>query len=171
VAGAEKALEDGQTAPPISVVVSTFPKIRATSPGKNPVETRALRVFALAIVRSDGKVNERPFVAGAATWTPAANLEWAVETLREIDHIRPNDPAVQADLGEALSKLPHGRAKAFELLSGLAKKDLMGSPHAYAALAKLESDKGDAKNAEAALKKCREMTKSPRVCGAASAKA
>ena len=56
---------------------------------------------------------------------------------------RPNDPTVQADLGEALSKTEGGRAEGLKILQGLAQKDLMGSPHAYAALAKLRSQSGD----------------------------
>ena len=89
-----------------------------------------------------------------------------MQSIREIDAKRPNDPTVQADLGEALSKLPHGQAESLKILSGLAQKDLMGSPHAYAALANLKSIKGDASGAEAALKRCEEMSKAKGVCKA-----
>jgi hypothetical protein len=165
IAKAEKSLENGQNVAAAKTVLATFPRVRVATAGQNPLETRALRVFALAVVRSNGAVTERS--AGFATqdeWTPKANLEWAVQSLREIDAKRPNDPTVQADLGEALSKLPHGQGEALKLLGGLAQKDLMGSPHAYAALAKLRSDTGDTAGAEAALKRCDEMTKTPGVC-------
>jgi len=122
-------------------------------------------VFALAVVRSNGDINEKKAgVFSQSEWTPKANLEWAVQSLREIDQKRPNDPTVQADLGEALSKLPHTQAEGMKLLAGLAQKDLMGSPHAYAALAKMKSEKGDTAGAEAAIKKCEEMSKNPAVC-------
>ena len=165
IARAEKALEGGQHLVAARAVLGTFPRIRGASAGQNPLETRALRVFALAIVRSEGKVDEKKAGTGPKVeWTPAANLEWAVQSLRELDAKRPNDPTVQADLGEALSKLPHGQAEGLAILSKLAQKDLMGSPHAYAALAKMLSEQGDMAGAEAAVKRCEEMSKSPGVC-------
>lgn len=167
VARAEKSLENGQSFVAAQAVLGTFPGIRNVTVGKNPLETRALRVFALAVVRSDGAASEKKAhvaTANGLEWTPEANLEWAVQSLREIDEKRPNDPTVQADLGEALSKTRGGQAEALKLLQGLAQRDLMGSPHAYAALAKLRTDNGDAAGAEAAIKRCEEMSKTPGVC-------
>lgn len=169
IARAEKALEGGQNVVAAKAILSTFPRVRSVNAGENPLETRALRVFALAVVRSSGAVSEK--TAGApspAEWTPNANLEWAVQAIREINAKRANDPTVQADLGEALSKLAHGREEALGLLQSLAQKDLMGSPHAYAALATLRRDKGDVAGAEAATKRCEEMSRSPGVCRPAS---
>jgi len=169
IARAEKALENGQNLVAAKAVLANFPRVRSVTAGANPLETRALRVFALAVVRSNGAVNEKSAgVAGRSEWTPTANLEWAVQSIREIDAKRPNDPTVQADLGEALSKLPHGQKEAIEILQKLAEKDLMGSPHAYAALAKLRTAKGDLGGAEAAIKRCEEMSKTPGVCKPAS---
>jgi hypothetical protein len=165
IAKAEKALESGQNLVAAKAILGTFPRVRTAQPGANPLETRALRVFSLVVVRSNGATTEKS--AGFASqqdWTTNANLEWAVQSLREIDAKRPNDPTVQADLGEALSKLPHGQDEALKVLQGLAQKDLMGSPHAYAALAKIRSEKGDAAGAEAAIKRCEEMSKVPGVC-------
>jgi hypothetical protein len=165
IARAEKSLEAGHTLAAAQAVLGTFPRIRNAQVGQNPLETRALRVFALALVRSDGSADEKKaHVPTTGDWTPKANLEWAVQSLREIDHSRPNDPAVQADLGEALSKTAVGQAEALKILQGLAQKDLMGSPHAYAALAKLRTDKGDNAGAEAAIKRCEEMSKTPGIC-------
>ncbi|MBX3205471.1 MAG: hypothetical protein KF764_10405 [Labilithrix sp.] len=166
IARAEKALESGQSLAAAKAVLGQFPKVRVATAGANPLETRALRVFALAVVRSNGAVNEKTagFMKGAEDWTRTANLEWAVQSIREIDAKRPNDPTVQADLGEALSKLPHGQKESMTILQGLAQKDLMGSPHAYAALAKLRSEQGDDAGAQAAIKRCEEMSKSPGVC-------
>jgi hypothetical protein len=165
IARAEKALEAGQNLVAAKAILTTFPRIRVATAGANPLETRALRVFSLAVVRSNGAVNEKSTgVFSRDEWTPTANLEWAVQAIREIDAKRPNDPSVQADLGEALSKLAHNQAEGLKILQGLAQKDLMGSPHAYAALAKLRSESGDLAGAEAAIKRCEEMSKSPGVC-------
>jgi hypothetical protein len=165
IARAEKALESGQNVAAAKTILTTFPRVRGVTVGENPLETRAVRVFALAIVRSNGTVSEKAAaVASPVEWTPNANLEWAVQALREIDAKRPNDPTVQADLGEALSKLPNGRDEALKLLQSLAERDLMGSPHAYAALANLRREKGDTSGAEAAVKRCEEMSKTPGMC-------
>src|SRR5205823_5846550 len=53
IARAEKALEAGQNLAAAQAVLGTFPRIRNATAGANPLETRALRVFALALVRSD----------------------------------------------------------------------------------------------------------------------
>jgi hypothetical protein len=170
IARAEKALEGGQNLVASQAVLGSFPRVRNAEAGANPLETRALRVFALAIVRSDGAADEKK--AGVATtgeWTAKSNLEWAAQALREIDAKRPNDPTVQADLGEALAKLPANQTEAMKVLASLAQKDLMGSPSAYAALAKLRSEKGDLAGAEAAVKRCEEMSKTPGICKPKSA--
>lgn len=167
IARAEKSLEGGQQLAAAQAVLGTFPKIRTATAGANPLETRALRVFSLAVIRSDGAVDEKKAhfaSANGVEWTPKANLEWAVQSLREIDEKRPNDPTVQADLGEALSKTSSGQGEALKILQGLAQKDLMGSPHAYAALAKLRTQNGDSEGAEAAIKRCEEMSKTPGIC-------
>lgn len=165
VARAEKSLEAGQNVQAARTVLAAFPNVRNANAGQSAIETRALRVFALVVARSNGAVNERSAGTWTANeWTPNANLEWAIQALREIDAKRPNDPAVQADLGEALSKLSRTQGEALTLLGKLADKDLMGSPFAYAALAKLRSDKGDTTGAETAIKRCEEMSKTPGVC-------
>ncbi len=165
IARAEKALESGQALVATQAVIGAFPKVRSTAAGADALATRALRVFALALVRSDGTADERKAgIPGAQEWTRSANLDWAVQALREIDLKRPNDPSLRADLGEALAKVPPGEAEAMTILAGLEKKDLMGSPHAYAALARLREKNGDATGAQAAVKRCEEMTKAWGVC-------
>jgi hypothetical protein len=165
IARAERSLEAGQHVQAARTVLATFPNVRNATAGQNPLETRALRVFALVVARSNGSVNERSAGSWTANeWTPTSNLEWAIQSLREIDAKRPNDPAVQADLGEAMSKLARTEGEALALLGKLADKDLVGSPFAYAALAKLRTNKGDNAGAEAAIKRCEEMSKTPGVC-------
>jgi hypothetical protein len=172
IARAEKALENGQNAVAARAVLGTVPRVRSVTAGANALDTRALRVLALAVVRSNGAVTEKSLgLPNATDWTAHANLEWAAQAMREIDAKRPNDPTVQADLGEALSKLASSQDEALKLLQGLAQKDLMGSPHAYAALAALRKDRGDIAGAEAATKRCEEMSKTPAMCRIVPAKA
>lgn len=170
IARAEKALESNQNTAAAKTVLASFSNVRTITAGNNPLETRALRVFALAVVRSNGAVNERTAGPGSRNeWTPTANLEWAIQSLREIAAQRPNAPTVQADLGEALSKLPRTQDESLKILGGLAQKDLMGSPFAYAALAKIRGEKGDTAGQQAAIKRCEEMSKVPGVCKPAPA--
>lgn len=166
VAAAEKALDQNQPLVAARKIVGSFPAVRAEVAGKDPLRTRALRVLALAAVRADGNLP----LGGTQTWTRSANLEWAVQSLREIDQTRPNDPALQADLGEALERMPHTKPEAFKVLDGLAQKDLMGSPTAYAALSRLRAEKGDTNGATLAMKRCEGMAQSPAVCAARDAK-
>lgn len=160
VAAAERALEQNQPLLAARKIVAAFPQVRAEEAGRDPLGTRALRVLALAAVRADGNLA----LGGAQTWSRSANLQWALQSLREIDQKRPNDPALQADLGEALARLPHTEDEAFKVLDGLAKKDLMGSPHAYAALGRLRADRGDREGAALAVKRCEGMAQTPSVC-------
>lgn len=170
IAKAEKALESGQNVDAAKTVLATYPRIRVATAGSNPLETRALRVFALSLVRSDGTADEKKaHMPATGEWLPKSNIAWAVQALKEIDTARPNDPTVQADLGEALAKTPEGQKEAMTKLAALAEKDLMGSPHAYAALAKMKETAGDTSGAQAAIKRCEEMTKTPGVCKVAKA--
>src|SRR4051794_21979403 len=69
----EKALEGGQTPPAAQAVLGPSPRIRPATAGANPLETRALRVFALSVVRSDGSVDEKKAHVASANgvdWTP-----------------------------------------------------------------------------------------------------
>lgn len=160
VAAAERALEQNQPLLAARKIVSAFPQVRAEEAGRDPLGTRALRVLALAAVRADGNLS----LGGAQSWSRSANLQWALQSLREIDQKRPNDPALRADLGEALARFPHTQDEAFKVLDGLAKKDLMGSPHAYAALGRLRADRGDTEGAALAVKRCEGMAQTPSVC-------
>ncbi len=163
VAAAERALDGGNAVAAARQVLKTFPDLKTTEPGQEPLKTRALRVLALANVRADGALNLAGF-SGHAADERAKNLEWSVTKLSAMSKTRPNDPAMQADLGEAMSKVPGQKAEALKILGALADKDLMGSPQAYAALGRLRAEAGDTSGSVLAVKRCEEMARNPSVC-------
>jgi hypothetical protein len=126
--------------------------------------------MALASTRADGALSGGPALVSTSTWRGAddaqkrANLEWSVTTLRAMNALRKNDASLQADLGEALSKVASSQQEALQVLTKLANEDLIGSPHAFAALAKLRLAAGDANGSAEAVKKCEAMSSSPSIC-------
>jgi hypothetical protein len=76
------------------------------------------------------------------------------------------DPAMQADYGEILARIPAQAATATTMLRTLRDKDLMGSAQAYAALADLEKAAGDGAAEASARDKCKTRTKVPAICDA-----
>jgi hypothetical protein len=84
-----------------------------------------------------------------------------VSTLRTINAVRTNDPVAMADLAEALSTRTKYEAEALQILQDLADRDLVGSAHAYAVLARLHAGKGDDGASRADLDRCRIMSKQP----------
>lgn len=83
---------------------------------------------------------------------------------QEVLGTAPN-PAVLADYAEIMSRVPARAAQATMTLRALRDKDLIGSAHAYAALAALEKKAGDQAAESAAREKCKPMTKVPAICG------
>jgi hypothetical protein len=163
VAAADQRLEEERLAEAGTEVVTAFPTIRRTAVGASPLATRALRILSLAVVRGEGTLRGVPGFAGAREAERNANLDWAVGTLRSIDAARPNDPVTQADLAEALAARTRHEDESLAILADLASRDLVGSAHAYAALARLRASKGETRASRDALVRCELMTRSPAV--------
>jgi hypothetical protein len=168
VAQAEQSLSDGKLNKAAAKAVQAFPALRIVKPGSVPLADRALRILALASVRSGGGLNVGGFKAGTAG-DRASNLEWSVTALRGLNAKRANNPSYQTDLGEALSKLPAYQEEAKKILGELAAKDLLTSAEGYAALARLRAESGDAAARDEAVKRCEAMSKTPRVCAVPAA--
>jgi hypothetical protein len=164
IAKAERALQQGQFAAAALNVTQVFPAIRTAQPGADALQTRAMRVMALAVARADGAVTLGSDWRGATPAQRATNLEWAATTMRTVSAARAGDPSAQADLGEALAKIPRFQPEALKILDGLAQKDLLGSAQAYAALARLRGAAGDKPGRDAAVTKCQAMTQTPGLC-------
>jgi hypothetical protein len=135
-----------------------FPQIRSFDAKAPPLGRRAVRLYALAIVRAEGRID-----AGAG-WTPWGNYEWALETLRDLEASTPNNPARQAELAEARIALARTRADGVRAIEDLDGRDLLGSPYAYLALARARQAQGDDGGTLAAVRRCAMMSSDRRRC-------
>ena len=152
IAQAEKDLDDNRIGEAASRVRSVFPEIRALGPDAPPLALRAERIYALLLVRADGQLDKQ---LGWARW---GNLEWAIDTLAALESKRGNDARAKADLAEARTRLGRTRTQGIAVLEDLDRRDLLGSPFAYLALARARRATGDDGGATAALVRCAMMS-------------
>lgn len=161
VAAAESHLENARGAEAASMIRAQFPSIRTLGPTSPPLALRAQRIYALALVRADGRLDS------GLGWTRWANMEWAIETLSELERKKGgNDARAQADLAEARTRLSRTRAEGARVLEDLDQRDLLGSPFAYLALARARRALGDDGGASAAMRRCSMVSTEPRRCSA-----
>ncbi|HEY3667899.1 MAG TPA: hypothetical protein VGL19_17980, partial [Polyangiaceae bacterium] len=140
---------------------------------------RAERVLAVAIERSNGQLSLEQEVPseylghwlGKSRVDQDKNLAWSVHALREELTIKKDDPGIQTELGEALSKVDGGTDEARTLLESLAARDLVATPEGYKALAALRSQMGDQAGQQLAMKRCESMAPSSKVCEQGSRRA
>jgi len=111
------------------------------------------------VVRGGGSLAGVRGFSGSAD--RSASLEWAVSSLRVVNALRTNNPVAMADLAEALSTRPRYEGEALGILQDLADRDLMGSAHAYAALARLRATRGEEAVARDAIARCQAMSRQP----------
>jgi hypothetical protein len=135
-----------------------LPQIRLLDAKAPPLQRRAVRLYALAIVRSEGVID------AALGWTPWANYEWALESLRDLEASTPNNPVRQAELAEAQIALPRTRAEGVRTIESLDGRDLLGSAYAYLALARARQAEGDEGGTLAAVRRCAMMSSDRRRC-------
>lgn len=149
---AETSLKGGQARAAAVNALNAFPKLKSAPEG-DPMLSRAQRIVALAVVRTEGFLSAGEVFKASTADERRANLEWAVGILRRINVEKKNTPAVETELGEALSKLPETRGEALTVLDKLARKDLITSAQGWAALAKLRRAAGDQEGEAAAQKR------------------
>jgi hypothetical protein len=171
----EKELQEGKYLPSAARVIRMFPELRQAKLGVDPVIDRAYRILALATARAGGALaveKELP-VWTRGSWIGktekerSGNLTWAVASMRRLNEVKKDDPALQTELGEVLARADGQghQDEARDLLGKLAQKDLIASPEGYAALAMLHAKAGDTAGREAALRKCQAMAKDASTCG------
>lgn len=155
IAKAEKALDEGKLGEAASRVRVRYPSIRELGPEAPPLALRAERIYALALVRADGRLD------GQLGWARWGNLEWAVETLRALDAKK---SGTKSDLAEAYVRFSRSRQAGLDILEDLDRRDLLGSAFAYVALARGRAASHDTKGAEAAMRRCAMTTLDLRRC-------
>jgi hypothetical protein len=159
IAIAEPAMRREDPATAVTAIAEAFPLLRYATPDESlKRDAKVMRMMALALVRVDGKVEVAGPFQATRPRSREVNLQWATLILRRLNSQRPNDPVLQAELGEALAHQADEAKEALEILSGLAAKD--------AELARLRRQKGDAAGSDEATKRCRTMTKTPAICPA-----
>jgi hypothetical protein len=158
IAAAERDLEESRLGEALHRVRLRYPQIRTMASDAPPLALRAQRIYALALVRANGQLD------GPLGWARWGNLEWALETLTELDAKRVNDPRSQGDLAEARIRLPRTRAEGVRVLEELDRRDLLASPFAYMALSRARREAGDDGGATAALRRCAVMSVDARRC-------
>lgn len=175
IAQAEKNFDKGKVNEAAASVVRMMPHVAHLKAKSSKLVERGERMLAVAVARAGGALpigREVPAYA-QGTWLGktdkdrSQNLEWAVSTLKSIREIKKDDPAVETDLGEAMSKVDKYQGEARDVLEGLAKKDLIATPEGYAALAKLRDKAGDAGGQKVAMQRCEAMAKTAAVCHSA----
>ena len=173
VAQAEKSLAKGDYVAAAGSVVRMMPHIKTLSAKSDPLVARAERVLATAVARSGGRMErlEREVPSevlahwqGKSATEQQQSLAWSVNALRSELELKKDDPALQTELGAALSRLEGGQDEARTLLESLAARDLVASPEGYKALAELRSLKGDQAGQQLAMKRCESMASDSKVC-------
>ncbi|HZF49755.1 MAG TPA: hypothetical protein VE093_13945 [Polyangiaceae bacterium] len=169
----EQEIHEGNHLSAAARILRMFPELKKAKLGADPKIDRAYRLLSLATARSGGALAVEKEVPEwvLSSWTGktekdrAANLTWAVSSMRRLNEVKKDDPALQTELGEVLARVDGHATEAREILGKLAQKDLISSPEGYAALAMLHAKSGDTAGREAAMHKCKAMAKSASTCG------
>lgn len=148
---AEEALEIGDVALARSLATELASgKVYLPFSMRSDLESRSHRIIAMSWIRDPNA-------------TPS-EIERATESLRLGLMAREKPDAVrQAELGEAYARAGQDEA-AYQMLRDLDEKDLIGSPYAYAALARVAEKRGEHVRAQTALKRCAEIAGASPIC-------
>ncbi|MBX3184301.1 MAG: hypothetical protein KF915_16860 [Polyangiaceae bacterium] len=170
---AERLMDAGKSTDAAASVVRMMPHIKSLKmSASKPLVNRALRVLALSVARTDGRLDAaRQLPAHVQdTWLGKSaedrqtNLTWATDILRKTAEAQENDPQSRTELAEALARTEGGEKEALGILEELAKADLVTSPEGYAALAHLRQKRGDRAGTKLAMERCEAMAKDKSTC-------
>lgn len=148
---AEEALEEGDVVRARDLATELASgKVYLPFSMRTDLESRSQRIIALSWIRDPKATQEE--------------IEQATESLRAGLMARDKPDAVrQAELGEAYARAGQDEA-AYQMLRDLHEKDLIGSPYAYAALARVAAKRGDRTRADEASKRCAVIAGNAAIC-------
>jgi len=135
----EQDIHEGNHLSAAARIIRMFPELRKAKLGVDPKIDRAYRLLSLATARAGGALAVEKEVpewvrgswVGKTEKDRAANLTWAAATMRSLNEVKKDDPALQTELGEVLARAPGNETEAREILGKLAQKDLISSPEGY----------------------------------------
>ena len=146
---AETALAAGEAAKALALLNRKLDSNDAGYEVSSPqLDKRIQRVWAVARLRAGD----------------SADIDAAVNVLRDQSRENKKDPWLQVRLAEALSRTKKGQAEARKILEDLARRDLIVDPEGFATLARLRKAAKDEAGAAQALQRCQAMAKKPEVC-------
>lgn len=167
---AEKAFAKGDYRLAIQNAVGAKSQLakRATTykTSKDAVLVRGAKIVAISTIRLNGKVTlDRRARSSKNKRNATKNITWATRTLEHLDSASKNDPELKTYLAQAYALNPKTRAKALDILTQLAKKDLLVDAHGFATLAQLHKAQKNTVAQHAAQKRCMAISSNNKLCG------
>jgi len=156
---AEEALHEGDFKGAWRLAISATGPVGKKVEGKDdpagldPLRARTLRVASIAVVRTSGAVTGKASAEAMTTW--------AVDQLRVLVARESQNPYLVAQLAHGLALKTEGRAEALQLLSELAKNDMMPNAQAWLLYGELQTD---GKERERAIDQCKLRAPDPSTC-------
>jgi hypothetical protein len=155
---AEKALAKGDHTGAVKHARQALADLQGLPPiGAADLPVRAQRAAAIAAVRANGKVHLGTGLEGKTEQDQRTNVAWAQLVLTYQSALSADNLVLKTQLAEALAADPYQSARAREMLSDLAARDVMPTARGYTVLAKLEGARGDASARDAAIHRCVEF--------------
>jgi hypothetical protein len=156
VAHAEEMLDAGEAREAAAKVQAMWPEMSDARPvsGSLPHIAEAVRIMALAAVRTDGDIKEGKGWASKTPADRAANVRWGISRLRMLVKANPDSPTAKSDLGEALARSPKTQKEASDILEELAAHHAIATVEAFAALDSIRLARGDVSGAAALVSEC-----------------
>jgi hypothetical protein len=160
VSDAASLLDLGEERQAAWIIQSTWPRMHEARPMTGSLRhiAEAVRVMAIACVRSGGDVRSGQGWSSNTAGERAANVRWGLSRLQMLTDATPDDALLKVDLAEALSRSPATEGRAKEMLESLTTSGIMLTPEAFAALARLRLASGDEAGAAAAVEQCATLT-------------